>query len=195
MIDYNVSLKRTFEARKHELSGEVRFNRAHDDENTSLWRIDAPGGPRIEGELDHADAITKQLTGQVDYTRTLASRTKLETGYKGNARWLDRDFSVVKDSLGDGNWMHSTLSNAFEFDETVHAAYAVLSHGVGKFELQGGLRGEHATRNFSLANPAGDYPYSYMSLFPSGVISTSRTRSPSSRPATRGAFVAPERRS
>jgi hypothetical protein len=46
----------------------------------------------------------------------------------------------------------------------------VLSQGVGKFELQGGLRGERASRNFSLAQPAGDFPYSRNSLFPSGVV-------------------------
>src|SRR5687768_14724193 len=170
VLDNTISLKRVFEARKHELAGEVRVNRVDDDENTALSRIDDPGTPAYEGQRDHADAITTQLTGQVDYTKTLAARTKLETGYKGNTRLLDRDYSVVKDALGDGNWVNSALSNSFEFEETVNAVYGVLSHGVGKFELQGGLRGERATRNFSLANPAGDYPYSKISLFPSGVV-------------------------
>ena len=170
VLDNTLALKRTFEARKHELAGEVRVNRVDDDENTALWRMDDPGSSRVEGQRDHADAITTQLTGQIDYTRTLAARTKLETGYKGNTRLLDRDFSVLKDALGDGNWANSSLSNAFEFEETVNAVYGVLSHGVGKFELQGGLRGERATRNFSLARPAGDYPYSRISLFPSGVV-------------------------
>lgn len=170
VLDNTLALKRVFEARKHELAGEVRVNRVDDDENTSLWRLDTPSSSGVEGQLDHADAITIQLTGQIDYTRTLATRTKLETGYKGNTRLLDRDFTVLKDALGDGNWANSSLSNAFEFEETVNAVYGVLSHGVGKFELQGGLRGERATRNFSLANPAGDYPYSRISLFPSGVV-------------------------
>ena len=170
VLDNTLSLKRVFEARKHELAGEIRLNRVDDDDNTTLWRVNDPGAPEVEGQRDHADAITTQLTGQVDYTKTLAARTKLETGYKGNTRLLDRDFSVVKDALGDGNWVNSSLSNSFEFEETVNAVYGVLSHGVGKFELQGGLRGERATRNFSLANPAGEYPYSKISLFPSGVV-------------------------
>ena len=38
MIDYDVALKRTFEQRKHELSGELRFNRAHDEDNALFWR-------------------------------------------------------------------------------------------------------------------------------------------------------------
>jgi ferric enterobactin receptor len=169
VLDNTVSLKRVFEARKHEISGEVRVNRVDDDENTTLWRYDDPGTPAYEGQRDHADAITTQLTGQVDYTKTLAARTKLETGYKGNTRLLDKDYSVLKDALGDGSWANSALSNSFEFEETVNAVYGVLSHGIGKFELQGGLRGERATRNFSLENSGEEYPYSKISLFPSGV--------------------------
>jgi outer membrane receptor protein involved in Fe transport len=171
MFDYNVALKRTFEARKHELSGEMRFNRSHDEDEQTLWRQAVGGGSaRTEGEHDANDALARQLTGQVDYVRALASRTKLETGYKGNARRLERDYLVEKDSLGTRAWVRSPLSNAFEFDEAVHAAYAVFSQGVGKFELQAGLRGEHAERDFSLAGTATSYPYRYNSLFPSAIV-------------------------
>jgi outer membrane receptor protein involved in Fe transport len=169
VIDNSWTFKRTFEPRKHELSTEIRFNRAKDDDHTLLWRQSArEASPRIELEDDRTDALTQQATAQLDYVRTLAERTKLETGYKGNGRWLDRDFAVRKDSLGDGAWIRSSLSNAFEFNEQVHALYGVLSQGIGKFELQGGLRGEHARRDFALS--AQSYPYNYTSLFPSSVI-------------------------
>ena len=177
MIDYDAALKRTFEPRKHELAAEVRFNRAHDQDFARLWRQPSAtsSATRLENEEDDNDAITKQLTGQVDYTKAFKPRTKLETGWKSNARWLDRSFLVTKDSLGTGNWTRSDLSNDFEFDEAVHAAYAVLSQGVRKLDLQAGLRGEYATRNFSLAAPAKSYPYDYASLFPSGVVMYSLT--------------------
>jgi ferric enterobactin receptor len=175
MVDYNAAFKRTFEPRKHELSTEVRFNRAHDKEGTSLWRqsptaTGATGVPRLEGEQDDVDAVSKQFVAQLDYTRTLAARTKLETGVKGNARWLDRDYIVQKDALGTGDWVRSNLSNAFSFGENVQAAYGVLSQGVGKFDLQAGLRAEYANRDFSLAETGQSYPYHYGSLYPSGIV-------------------------
>ncbi len=169
MFDYNVALKRTLVPRKHELSGEMRFTRSHDEDNTSLWRQPTVG-TRLEGELDNTNALTKSFVAQTDYTRTLGERTKLETGLKGNARWLDRDYTVQTDPLGTGNWARSPLSNSFTFDETVEAAYAVLSQGVKKFDLQAGLRGEHARRDFSLASPDKSYPFSYNSLFPSAAV-------------------------
>jgi ferric enterobactin receptor len=170
MVDYDIALKRTFEPRKHELSGEVRVNRSHDEDFANLWRQPPGGGTAVlERERNDNDALTTSLTAQTDYVRTLASRTKLETGYKGNARWLEREYLVLKDSLDTGAWTRSSLSNDFEFDESVHAAYAVLSQGVGKVELQGGLRAENASRTFS-SGPTASYPYRYNSLFPSGVV-------------------------
>jgi outer membrane receptor protein involved in Fe transport len=169
VFDATLAFKRTIEARLHELSTEVRFNRNKDDDQTDLWRQPATSlTPRTELEDDHVDALTRRLDGQLDYTRPLTASLKLETGYKGSARWLNRDFLVLEDSLGTGTWVQSDLSNAFEFDEQIHAAYGVLSQGLGKWELQAGLRGEHASQDFVLSDES--FPHTYNSLFPSGVV-------------------------
>jgi ferric enterobactin receptor len=175
MVDYTMALKRTIEPRKHELSTELRYNRSHDEDATAFWKqpLAAGGGSSgspIERENNFTDALTRQLTGQIDYTRPFGSQVKLETGYKGNVRWLDRDFIVEKDTAGTEEWFRSDLSNSFQFDETVHAAYGVLSRSAGKTQLQAGLRAERASRNFALAEPSQEYPYTYTSLFPSGVV-------------------------
>jgi ferric enterobactin receptor len=177
MFDYTLAFKRTFEPQKHELSTEVRFHRNAEEANTTLWRQPLAengqsAGARLEGEINESDAQTRRLTAQTDYTRTLAPRTKLETGYKGEGRWLDQDFTVLKDALGTGAWERTERSNAFDFTEQVHAVYGVLSHGIGKVELQGGLRAEYASRDFALAG-AESFPYDYASLFPSAVLAYS----------------------
>jgi outer membrane receptor protein involved in Fe transport len=171
-LDYNLAFKRTLEARRHELSSELRFTRTEDDDRTQLWRTPSadPSTSATEREIDDTDALTQQLIAQLDYVRPFGQRTKLESGYKGTARWLDRDYQVQKDEQGTGEWVRSALSNAFDFDEQVHAVYGVLSQGVGKFDLQAGLRGEYASRDFTLASSAQHYPYSYTSFFPSGVV-------------------------
>ena len=174
-LDYTLAFKRTLEPQRHELSTELRFNRSEEEDRTGLWRqpLTTEGasiGTPLDAQTDALDARTRQLTAQGDYTRMLASRTKLETGYKGNARWLDRDFQVLKDSLGSGDWVRSDLSNGLELDEQVHAVYGVLNHGAGKVEMQAGLRAERASRDFSLASSEENYPHSYTSLFPSGLL-------------------------
>ncbi len=171
MLDGVVAFKRTLEPQRHEISAEVRYNWQDDGERTDLWRQPPGGGDPVEGEINEVDARTGQLTAQLDYTRTLAARTKLETGYRGNARWLDRDYRVRVDPTGSGTFVPSDLSNALELDEQVNAVYGVLSHGTGSWELQGGLRAERASRDFSLADSDESFPHTYTSLFPSGLVS------------------------
>jgi outer membrane receptor protein involved in Fe transport len=170
MADATVGFRRTIKPQQHEVSAEVRMNRQDDTDRTLLWRI-PDGTTPIDGETNETDALTHQLTAQIDYTRMFGAATKLETGYKGNLRWLDRDFAVVTDETGSGAWEPSPLSNGIELDEQVHAAYGVLSRTVGRIELQAGLRAEHAQRDFLLAD-GQEYPFTYRSLFPSALVST-----------------------
>ena len=169
MVDYTLALKRTLEPQRHEISAEVRANRMRDDELTVFWR--QRGDDAFDAETDRTEATSYQLNAQLDYTRSFSERTKLETGYKGTYRAIDRDFTVLTDAEGTGAWVPDDLSNALEFGESVNAVYGVLSHGVGKLELQGGLRAEYATRDFSLADTDDSFPYTYTSLFPSGLVS------------------------
>ncbi|AHG93466.1 TonB-dependent receptor (plasmid) [Gemmatirosa kalamazoonensis] len=168
MFDYDVALKRTLAPRVHEISTELRFNRSHDEDANDERRLS--GTSYRDGKIERNDAVTQQLTAQVDYLKAFAKRrTKLEAGWKSNVRWIDRDYAVTVDPTGTGTWAPSPLSNVLAFDEGVHAVYAVLSQGVKKWDLQAGLRGEYANRTFSLATQR--YPYDYASLFPSAVAS------------------------
>ncbi len=171
MVDYTLAWKRTLEPRKHEVSTEFRVNRTGDIDNTSQFRVPLNSTNSVERELDNTDAVTKTLNAQLDYMKVLKPGRKLETGFKGTERWLDRDYLVTKDLLGNNQWAVSNLSNDFSFSENVSAGYAVLSQAKGKFDLQGGLRAEYASRDFNLAKTNENFPYSYTSLFPSGNIS------------------------
>jgi outer membrane receptor protein involved in Fe transport len=171
MADYSLAFKRTIQPQRHEFSAEVRANRLRDEDRVQLWRQTAPGVGLSDAQRDVTALTMYQFTAQADYTRSFGQRTKLETGYKGTSRMMDRDFTVRQDPMGTGVWAPSDLSNALEFDETVNAVYGVYSHGVGKLEMQAGLRGEYASRDFSLANSGESFPYDYTSFFPSGLVS------------------------
>jgi ferric enterobactin receptor len=169
--DLLLAAKRTYAPRTHELSAEARYTRTGEDDHTSAWRNALTPGGRIDAENDRLDAGTTQWSAQADYTRMVAGQTRLETGYRGVFRRLDRDYGLERDPLGTGEFDPSELSNELALDEDVHAAYAVLSGTRGRFELQGGLRAEHAQRDFVLAGEDESYPFTYRSLFPSGIAS------------------------
>jgi hypothetical protein len=174
VLDYTLALKRTLEPQRHEISTELRYNRG-DTDNLNEFSLRAlPGvqdGPLTDRERREIDARTDEYTLQGDYTRSFGERTKLETGYKGTMRQLDNDFDAFAADQGE-NWaVDSGRSNAFQFDERVNAVYGVLSHGIGKVDLQGGLRLEGAATDFQLDGTGESFDNRYTSLFPSGVLS------------------------
>jgi outer membrane receptor protein involved in Fe transport len=170
LFDYDVTFKRTLAPRKHELTLDARFNRSRDEDGTTAWRRDpasAPAAPALsDGQMDRSVGVNRQLTLQGDYTRPLGSM-KLESGVKSTTRWLDSDYSFVTDSMNTGMWAPTALSNGIRISETVNAAYGILGVTIGKAELQGGLRGEIADRDFTLTTSSQNVPYRYASLFPS----------------------------
>jgi ferric enterobactin receptor len=179
-MDGTLSWKRTITPQRHELSTELRFNRNnHDIENRlSEQALTVTGGdaadatPLLQNLM--TESVISTLSFQADYTRPFAERTKLETGYKGTRRALENELGVTEFDYGTGAWVDNTLrSNAFDYDETVHAGYAVLNQGVGKVDLQAGLRVERTDREFFLKNTGETYPRGYWSFFPSGLASYS----------------------
>ncbi|WP_420125764.1 TonB-dependent receptor domain-containing protein [Longimicrobium sp.] len=179
-MDGSLSWKRTITPQRHELSTELRFNRGDNEIENRFSEYPVNIDNNLPVEADPAlqnlltDALNTTLSFQADYTRPFGERTKLETGYKGTRRTLDNELDVTEFDYGTDTWVNNALrSNAFEYDETVHAGYGVLNQGVGKVDLQAGLRVERTDREFFLENTGETYPKGYWSFFPSGLASFS----------------------
>ena len=178
-LDGALSYRRTITPQRHELSTELRFNRGDNriGNRLSEQALAGDGSPVGQAPLLQdlrTDALATTLSFQADYTRPLGERAKLETGYKGTVRGLDNDYDVSEFDHGQGAWAGDALrSNAFSYDETVHAGYAVLNQGVGKVDLQAGVRVERTDREFHLENTGETYPKRYWSVFPSGLAALS----------------------
>ena len=167
--DYDVAFKRTIKPREHELSTEFRFNRSDDDDNVLQSVLPTTTSTSYtDGKFEANAQSFTSLSGQIDYMKAnTKARRKLETGWKSNVRGLDKDYNVTVDPSGSGSWVVAPESNVLSFDEGVHAVYGVLSQSVKKWDLQAGLRGEYATRDFAMTG--SKYPYEYFSAFPSAV--------------------------
>ena len=168
-VDYDIALKRTLKPREHELSTEWRVNRSDDDNNTLQSMMPTTSSTSYtDGRYEVNKQSYTSYTGQIDYLKAnTKARRKIETGWKSTLRGLDRDYNVTVDQSGNGTWTVDPESNILAFDEGVHALYGVLSQGVKKWDLQGGLRAEFATRDFQLSGT--NYPYNYRNWFPSAV--------------------------
>jgi hypothetical protein len=143
-----------------------------------------PTGPAaLETNATHERS--RALFAQTDWTRELRRGTKLETGYKGIVRRQTSRFDVAtatasaaaaRAAAGDGFTPDAGRSNAYAYDEQVHAAYAVLSQRAGRVDLQGGLRLETADSRFDLETTGRRYDIDYRSAFPSALASFTDAR-------------------
>ncbi|RMF57021.1 MAG: TonB-dependent receptor, partial [Bacteroidetes bacterium] len=171
-MDYRLTFRRVVEPSTNELVAEVRFNReADDDFNTYTQHLfDEAGMPLDEPSLlQHNDLTSREneWTFQVDYTRPLGG-LKLETGLKSTLRRLDNDFFSETYDPDQKRFVPDVdLNNEFVYDEQVHAAYGILSGGVGRWEAQAGLRAEQALTDFNLETTGETFDNDYFSLFPS----------------------------
>jgi outer membrane receptor protein involved in Fe transport len=175
-FDAALTYKHTVRPRMNEFSAEVRFNRSAEDDFDTFTQQTLSGTPSsgsflARRETNGTDQLTRNFTLQSDYTRTFAERTRLETGYKGVLRKLDYDFDASLFSEDDNAFRPDLArSNEFGYEEQVHSAYGVLGHSVGKFDLQGGLRVEHAAARFDLTTTGETFKNDYNSLFPSALV-------------------------
>jgi outer membrane receptor protein involved in Fe transport len=176
-LDYTLSHKLTAEQQGDGLSTEIRFNRSRGEGNVlytdqALALAGTAPATVVGLERNATDDLTRNWSLQTDFTRTLAGRTKLETGYKGSLRQLENEFGVSNFSDATGTYVNNLArSNAFDYDEQVHAVYGVLSRGAGKFDLQAGLRAEQVLTRFDLATTGERFDNSYRSLYPSAIAS------------------------
>jgi ferric enterobactin receptor len=175
MLDYALTHKRGAERRGDGLVTEFRVNRSRGDMDVlfTAQAMDAAastpaGAPALE--TNATGELQRNWFLQSDWTRTLASRTKLETGYKGTLRQMENRFDVAASADAGATYeADPTRTNAFAFDERVHAAYGVLSQGAGPFDLQAGLRVEQVATRFDLATTDERFDNDYTSLYPSAI--------------------------
>ena len=173
-LDYAMSYRLNLDPNKHFLNTEARYNRLQSRNDVFLTNEALVATSEQAGSVGLETNFTEEHTDNVflqsDYTRTFGSGLKLETGYKGTFRWTNSDFDVATSTDGSGTYQPDVdRSNAFDFQEQLHAAYGVASQKVGKFDLQGGLRLEQANTRFDLATTGEQYDNDYRSAFPSAL--------------------------
>jgi len=185
-LDYALTWRHTPDPQKHSLVTELRVNAGRDAND--IFFSSAPLRP----DGSHADAPdaletnatrerARALFAQTDWTRELRKGTKLETGYKGIVRRQTSDFDVATATAAPAPATAATFtpdagrSNAYAYDEQVHAVYGVLSQRAGRADLQAGLRLEQADTRFDLAavggTPGQRFDNDYRSAFPSALAS------------------------
>ena len=175
--DYTLAFRRTGKPQQTTFSSELRYSRFENDNDVTLTGVlhqaDASTGPdATPRELDRSRSRVPTWNLQTDYTKPFSTGTKLESGFKGTLRNNTSDFAAsYYDAAVDAYVEEPARTTAFDYQERIGAAYAVVSQQVRKVQAQAGLRLEQAFTRLSLPLAAIDVENRYASAFPSAIVS------------------------
>jgi outer membrane receptor protein involved in Fe transport len=160
----------------HTLDVEARYNvSTNTDDETYDQRLVSPfesaGGDIREYQLSRSDDDRDEASFEVNYVRPLGG-FRVEAGYKGDLETQYEQFLAETRNEATGVLEpDADLSNTFDYEQQVHAAYLQLAREFGPLGVQLGLRAETAQTTFSLLNTGEDFENDYQSLFPSAFLS------------------------
>ena len=159
-----LSWRRTLPGTGHELvadlEGEsVRMRRAVD----ALATFGSGQGnfERIRNAIDR-----DELSLKLDYKRPTGTDQSVNIGYQGNVRSSAFDFTGAFGPTADALVPAPGLTNAFGYDETIHALYGTYRFKLGDLDTQAGLRLEQVDTRLDQVTDGVRFDRSYFRAYP-----------------------------
>lgn len=181
------NIDRMYDSREKEYEVGASFEHQFDGEDHTL-ALDFTYGVYDESEDNFYDemhsrptaynALSRNLIEKggplmevaVEWAKLLAEDTEMEAGYVGE--FIQDEVRLLGEDL-EGTWIvDPSKTNQFNITQNVHAAYAILTQGVGSLVFSAGLRAEQALINSELNSSLlnSKIPNDYFKLFPSASI-------------------------
>lgn len=166
--EYKLEYKKTFKDNKdRSLTANISGfyfgkEKKSDFTNNALTNSQADFTQKVKNDFSELTTL-----GRIDYVHPFKNDLELETGAKYELSNLKSDYVV--DNLTNGTLVRdANLTNKFDFDQGVSAAYASLGKEWGNFGLKLGVRTEFTQIKSHLYTTNTSNDQEYLDLFPSG---------------------------
>ena len=163
-LSARASWRRTLPGREHELLAEVEHESGRFRREVEAVTSFAAGGQffeRIRNEGDRADYIAK-----VDYKRGIGKADSLNLGYQSNFTENEFLYSGSRGPAPDALLPVPGLTNQFDYDIDVHALFGTYNFGLGKFDVQAGLRFEQVETRIVQITDSTSFDKDYFRAYP-----------------------------
>lgn len=145
----NIDYKKLFKKEGESLTANFSFG-DNSDENQQRF-LQTASSQLIPIDRDRRSAATgsnQNFNIQLDYVLPIKEGQKFEAGYRSTLQYNDQQQLSDTLALNDSYERDYALSNSFNMDNIVHAAYINYQQKLGKkYTLQAGLRAEQAYLN------------------------------------------------
>lgn len=172
-LQYSVNYLKKLGKKNHQLKASVQYRDEIETEASDFlerYLISADPINDLQ-QRSNNDELQRNWLFQVDYEMPLGSDGKFEIGGRSSLRDIGNEY-LVEELQGESWSTLEGLSNDFNYDENIHAAYGIVGNKSGKVSYQVGLRAELShviTELLQSSDPANDRKYT--NLFPSGHVS------------------------
>ncbi|TVQ45641.1 MAG: TonB-dependent receptor [Saprospirales bacterium] len=173
--DIGTSFSTSFGRENHNFSVQLRFSDSDQDRIEYFDQEFRNSDDEIVLDKRELQTYERPLNDQlylfqVDYERPLGV-FNFEAGWKSTLNSQFREQIFEEFDFGDNKWENNPgISNQFEFEEAVHAAYAIIGGQNGKWGYQAGLRAEYTNTESFQPKIDSVHTNNYFDLFPSFFI-------------------------
>ncbi len=166
-IEIELNHKIEFGRKGHEWVSNFKWIKSEDTELADLFENNLNDAQSSITQKSFNTEDEENIIFQSDYVQPFAKDAKFEAGVRVGLRRIDNGFLV--EQLNDNGSFEAIpeFNNAFDYDENVFAAYAIIGNKWGKFSAQGGIRAEMTDIKAALVNSPQNSNQNYMNLFPS----------------------------
>ena len=127
--------------------------------------VEVPARQRTRTDFGEVETV-----GKVDYTRPLGASALAEAGAQVAINDVSNDFAVA-DERGGAFVVDPGLTNVFDWDQRVYAAYGAGAEQFGPLGVKAGVRVEHTQLETLLRTTGEANDQRYTDLFPSAALS------------------------
>ncbi|TKD56561.1 outer membrane beta-barrel family protein [Flavobacterium sp. ASW18X] len=166
-FQYELQYKKDFEDNEeHDLLFSALGNFFGKDQTSDFADVTLSGEDRDNQQKTRTDFKESVYTFKLDYTKPFTDALTMETGAQYVMNDVSNDYEVQ--NLENGSFVTDTgLTNIFEYNQKVLAAYGTTAYEAEKWGIKGGLRVENTALNTLLANTGETNDQNYTDFFPS----------------------------
>ncbi|RYY27174.1 MAG: TonB-dependent receptor [Sphingomonadales bacterium] len=128
----------------HELTAELEMERGKMQRD--IRAVTTPSLPAGAASYEHIGnaMVRRDYEAKLDYKRPMGEGRSLNLGYEYDVVQSDFRFTGERGASFTALVPVASLTNRFDYRQTIHAAYGIYNLQIGKIELQPGLRVEQA---------------------------------------------------
>lgn len=165
-FEFEVAYEKRFSNENRLLTADAKFDYQPEWEANSLLETNLTTGEVLGRQRTDNREEEYDMQYRVDYVHPVGDAIELEFGARSSFEWTESSF-LVEDFVDDEWQQLDDFSFDFDFYENVNAIYAIGSTQVGKFSVQGGLRGEQTILETKVGESNESSRRNFTNLFPS----------------------------